>query len=98
MKKIVLNQDACIGCGVCIGIDPEHFEFDDEGYSSVISQENLDSASLMDAIDACPVAVISLENVSNSDDETIAESSENHLCDCDPCECVECHCHDEEAD
>ena len=61
VKKIVLKTESCIGCGACIGIDGEHFEFSDEGFSIIKSQDNLDSPSLSDAIDACPVAIISLE-------------------------------------
>ena len=30
MKKLVLNTDLCIGCGACVGIDPEHFDFNEE--------------------------------------------------------------------
>lgn len=67
MKKIVLKSESCIGCGACIGIDSEHFEFSDDGFSIIKSQENLESTSLQDAIDACPVAIISLENISDAD-------------------------------
>ena len=31
--KIVLKNESCIGCGACVGIDSEHFEFSEEGYS-----------------------------------------------------------------
>ncbi len=97
MKKIVLNEEACIGCGACVGIDSEHFEFNDEGYSSVVSQENLDSPALADAIDACPVAIISVEeqddNTSNVDMQDEMVKSD---CECASCECEECHCQDEE--
>lgn len=102
MKKIVLKNEACIGCGACIGIDSEHFEFSDDGYSIVKSQENLDSPSLMDAIDACPVAIISLEEVEDSQvlNEESCEKENCHceVCDCDDCDCEshECHCHDNE--
>ena len=43
LKKIVLQTESCIGCGACIGIDAEHFEFSDDGFSVIKSQENLDS-------------------------------------------------------
>ena len=42
MKKIEINN--CIGCGACIAMDPEHFEFDDN-LSSVKSNDNLDEES-----------------------------------------------------
>ena len=102
MKKIVLKSEACIGCGACVGIDSEHFEFSDEGYSIIKSQENLDSPILMDAIDACPVAIISLEETEGSFDQVENQNCqcEEHDCNCnsDTCQCVDmdCHCNDED--
>ena len=42
MKELSVNKEACIGCGMCVAIDSEHFEFGDDGLSSVISQDNID--------------------------------------------------------
>ncbi|MCI8394526.1 MAG: ferredoxin [Bacilli bacterium] len=91
MKKIVVQTDSCIGCGACIGIDAEHFEFSDDGFSVVKSQEHLDSEALMNAIDACPVAIISLEETDNdSDVEKIF--NEEKICDCNHEDCLkECY-------
>ncbi len=61
MSKIVVNQDACIGCGACVGIDEEHFQFNDDGLSSVKTNENLDSENLKTTISACPTQAISIE-------------------------------------
>ena len=61
MKKLIVNTEGCIGCGACVGIDPEHFDFNEDGLSHVISEENLESTAIQDAIAACPVQVISLE-------------------------------------
>ncbi len=86
MKKIIVNEDACIGCGACVSIDPEHFEFNDEGLSHAINQENLDSSDLASAISSCPTSAISIE-----------EDEEN--CDCKSCECSKentCGCNHEE--
>lgn len=59
---IKVKEDQCIGCGACIAIDPEHFDFNPEnGTSTVISTENTDSESVKEAIDACPVGAISKE-------------------------------------
>lgn len=89
MKKINVN-DNCIGCGACVAIDPEHFEFNDDGLSSPKSQENLSTEELMNAIDSCPVNAISLKEEDNCE------------CGCgDDCHCTEedncgCHCWEEE--
>lgn len=60
MKKLVVN-DNCIGCGMCAAIDEEHFEMD--GVSTPVSQENLESEALDNAINSCPVNAISIEEV-----------------------------------
>ncbi len=57
MKKIEVNN--CIGCGACIAMDPEHFEFGD-GVSVVKSNDNLDTDELQNAIASCPVGAISI--------------------------------------
>ena len=31
MKKICVNEEQCIGCGACVAIDSEHFDFNDSG-------------------------------------------------------------------
>ena len=59
MKKIVVNQDACIGCGACFAIDPEHFAFSEEGLSQVISQESTETETVKNAMESCPTGTIS---------------------------------------
>ena len=61
MKKIVVDHNKCIGCGICVGTDPNHFDYEDSGLSHPISQENIEDASVQEAINACPVAAISIE-------------------------------------
>lgn len=105
MKKIVLKTEACIGCGACVGIDSEHFDFSDDGFSMIKSQDNLDSPALNDAIDACPVAIISIEEMSDNDNVgklnecTINEECNLNECSCktneSDCFCENCHCHDD---
>lgn len=94
MKKIIVNDDACIGCGACVSIDPNHFEFNDEGLSHATNSENLESSDLASAISSCPTSAISIEEVEESeiikDDDT---------CTCQSCECSKdsnCSCHEEE--
>ncbi len=85
MGKINVNSDTCIGCGACIAIDSEHFDFNDEGKSSVIKQDNFDTDELKNAISSCPVSAISLEKGCDCGDE----------CKCgDDCQCGDdCACH-----
>ncbi len=74
MKKIEVLTDDCIGCGACVGIDPEHFEFNIDGYSIVKSEENLDSEALIDAIEACPIGIISFTKSPDSKNECSCEN------------------------
>lgn len=61
MKKLNVDQVKCIGCGACVGIDPDHFDFDDSGLSTVISQEKLENEELEQAVEGCPTGAITVE-------------------------------------
>jgi len=63
MKKIVVDKVSCIGCGACVGLDSEHFDFDDAGLSEVINQENQESEDLAQAIEGCPTGAIDIKEV-----------------------------------
>lgn len=91
LKKITVDQSLCLGCYSCVGIDPEHFEFED-GLSKVISNENLNSTELLNAIDSCPTDAIKI---------TEENECENNECNCgDNCNCSSncgesnCCCHE----
>ena len=64
MKKLIVN-DNCIGCGACISIDEEHFDYNDDRLSHVISEENLDTEEVQMAINSCPVSAIELIDEEN---------------------------------
>jgi len=82
MKKIYVNEEACIGCGACVAIDGAHFDFNDNGLSEVINNENIDTEETKNAISSCPTNAISYVE----DNE-----SEDHSCECEECEC-NCGC------
>ena len=46
MKKLIVDDNVCIGCGMCAAMDDEHFMINDNGLSEVKSQENLESETL----------------------------------------------------
>lgn len=60
--KVKVNEE-CIGCGMCIDMCPDVFEYNDEGLSSVKSEEIDDSMAdeVMQAQGACPVDAIETE-------------------------------------
>ena len=71
MAKLVVDKDKCTGCMVCFNCCPKkaikmeekngfYFPKIDEE-KCIINQENLDSAEVQGAMEACPTAAISIE-------------------------------------
>jgi len=60
-QYLAVNQNTCIGCGRCVKTDSEHFVLDSSiKKATVISQNNLTTENLKNAIDGCPVDAITL--------------------------------------
>lgn len=60
--KVCVDQENCIGCGMCIDICPEGFKYNDENKSEAISEE-VESGmedKISEAADVCPVDAIEL--------------------------------------
>lgn len=91
MKKINVNEDACIGCGACVAIAPDYFAFNDEGLSHPINNDEVENEEVLNAIDACPTSAISLTDGNDCDCNC---DCENESCDCN-CGCDDCHCTEE---
>ncbi len=67
--KIELNGEACIGCGMCVDICPEVFQFNEEYKSRItdeFSNKEISDAKLCekvkDCCETCPVGAISCSN------------------------------------
>ncbi len=62
MEKLIV-KDTCIGCGICVGENPDYFEFGDDGLSIPSKTEVLpeDKARILDTIEKCPVEAILIE-------------------------------------
>ncbi len=60
MPKASVNNDACIGCGLCVGSAPDVFEFGDDGKAVAIEGVEAD-ASADEAAANCPVSAITIE-------------------------------------
>ena len=57
-----VDQDKCLRCGMCTGICPDVFSFDDEGNIKVnndIIEENIEAVN--EAMNSCPVSAIGKE-------------------------------------
>lgn len=83
MKKVILDQEKCIGCGACVAISPENFDF--EGNLSKLIDDKVYDKSV-EAAEACPVLAITIEG-----DECGCADGEDCTCG-DTCECEACHC------
>lgn len=96
MSEVYVVTERCIGCGACVAIDPEHFQFDENGQSNCISDENLESENLVNAMESCPTAAIEavVDNCKNYDFDaeecSCCEDGDYEDCDCEECDCEDC--------
>lgn len=62
--KVVVNRDNCIGCGACEATCSEVFNLDDEGISTVITDnfDDVDEDTLNEAVESCPTGAIEKED------------------------------------
>ncbi len=58
VKKLKVNKTACTGCGTCIGLNPELFQFDAENKSEVKEGANFDGKNLEEIKAICPSGAI----------------------------------------
>lgn len=54
-----VDQEICIGCGLCVSIVPEVFRLNENGVSEVHTQDPGEHEKVQQAIDSCPVNCIS---------------------------------------
>jgi ferredoxin len=68
-KYTIVDQETCIACGACGAAAPEIFDYNDEGISFVLLDENTGTAEvpedlyddLDDAMEGCPTDSIKVE-------------------------------------
>lgn len=59
--SVKINQEDCIGCGVCMQVCPQIFGLDeDEGKATILLEEAPESErdTVKEAIDSCPIGCI----------------------------------------
>ncbi len=55
--KVVIDAEACIGCGLCVSSAPDAIAFDDNGKATVTGE--VDEAVAEELVASCPVGAIS---------------------------------------
>ncbi len=73
MEKVKVDNTKCIGCGACVAIAPETFDFDDDGLSKVINETVTEDAK--SASESCPVEAITIaaeDNIAVEEDKKAA--------------------------
>ncbi len=64
MKKVIVDKNKCIGCGACVGLVDEVFEFGDDSLAQVKNNINFENMKeelveeVQDAIEGCPTGAI----------------------------------------
>lgn len=61
--KAIVDQDACIGCALCVSMCEDIFNMNEDGLSEAINEDfpiSLED-SVTEACDACPVEAIHIE-------------------------------------
>ncbi|MGE5584235.1 MAG: ferredoxin [Bacillota bacterium] len=62
MARVTVDEDLCIGCGLCSEICPEVFEMGDDGQAHASHPEKCDSLPCCkEAAESCPVEAIKIE-------------------------------------
>lgn len=62
MRKLVVDQATCIGCGTCPAMCGKVFTMKDDGKADVIDQNADTQENIQGAITACPTGSISWQD------------------------------------
>lgn len=88
MSSVKVNEEKCIGCGACVAIAPENFDFNDEGLSIVKGEDITEET--VSAMEACPVCAIDI-STDGCECGCDCNCGDDCECDCDDdCECDSC--------
>ncbi len=58
---VTIDQNACIGCGVCESIYPDLYEMTGDGKAQVKALSSIDTDLAKDAASQCPTNAISVD-------------------------------------
>lgn len=58
-KTPKIDEEKCIGCGLCTSLAPDTFEMGDDGKAHVKNPDGSSQDDIQNSIDSCPVQAIS---------------------------------------
>lgn len=61
MAKIIIDENACVGCGLCVNNCPDCFELNDNGVA-VVKVNECPNCDLKEVSSQCPVNCITIED------------------------------------
>ncbi len=60
--KVTVDEETCIGCGVCVSVCPDVFEMNDDSIAVVIEGADCEGCGCCEeAAENCPVQAITVE-------------------------------------
>lgn len=60
-RTVIIDQDECISCGVCVDTCPEVFRMNDDNMAEVYKADGASEEEIQDAIESCPTSCIQWE-------------------------------------
>ena len=73
--NVFIKDDDCIGCGTCVEMCPEVFDFDDSETKALVkTQADESDECIQNAIESCPAQCIYWTNEENGESDESEES------------------------
>ncbi len=74
--KASVDKNLCISCGLCVDNHPSIFKFDRDGLSTAYNEG--EESEIVDAINNCPTAAISINNSKIDENSIIGDIIEKY--------------------
>lgn len=62
MRRVTIDENACVGCGLCVTAVPHVFELGKDGLAKIKIQDHMDIELKLEAAEDCPVSAITVDD------------------------------------